>query len=81
MNLSELSAQAHYQIEAMALTLQKAARDQDTDALPFLVQSIANRIGELNGELMSIASGVSEGPEALHSLHKAVFGCLQEVTA
>ena len=73
-----LSTQAHYQIEAMCFALQSAARAQDTDALPYLVQSLALRIIELNGGLMNLLNG-SNGD--LEELKNSVFGVNAGVTA
>jgi hypothetical protein len=67
----ELSTQAHYQIEAMCIALQRAARAPNADTLPYLVQSLALRITELNGGLMSL---MNEGESNLEGLEAAVFG-------
>ena len=49
---SELRSLAHYQIEAMCQALLRAAQDDGCDTLPYLVQSLAIRIDNLNGSLM-----------------------------
>ena len=53
-DLSKLTTLGHYQIEAMAVALQKAAHEADTDTLPYLVQAVAMRIIELNGALLGM---------------------------
>ena len=69
--INNLRLQANYQIEALALTLQKAGRDTDTEALPYLVQGIAAKIIDLNAALMMSNSGEVD---AIDSLRCAVFG-------
>lgn len=69
--INNLRLQANYQIEALALALQKAGRDINTEGLPYLVQGIATKIIDLNAALM-----MSDGDEvdAIDSLRCAVFG-------
>ena len=67
----QIRLQANYQIEALALALQKAGRDTDTEALPYLVQGIAAKIIDLNAALMMSNGGEVD---AIDSLRCAVFG-------
>ena len=78
MTAAELSTQAHYQIEALCIALQNAARAPDTDTLPYLAQSLAIRIIELNGHLLNVIN-VSEGD--LEELKHSVFGLSEAVTS
>ena len=57
--------QAHYQIEAMCGSMLKAARSNDTETLPYLVQALAIRIGALNGALMNAVNGEIEASKEL----------------
>ena len=75
---TELSKQAHYQIEAMCLALQNAARSQDVECLPHLVQAMAIRIVELNGQLMFMLGGNAWD---VADLEHTVFGFSEGVAA
>ncbi len=57
MNSQELATQASYQIEAVATALKAAAKSDDVESLPWLALSLAIRIIELNGVLMSHVRG------------------------
>jgi len=67
---TDLSTQASYQIEAMCFALQNAARAQDVDALPYLVQSLALRIIELNSAWVNALDGSGTHDD----LRQAVYG-------
>ena len=69
---ADLRNQAHYQIEAMCFALRRAAKSQDNDALPYLVQSLVIRIEELNNAMMNTVG--SEEPELVKDLRRAVYG-------
>ena len=79
-NKTNVSLQAHYQIEAMCFALQNAARAENKDALPHLVQALAVRIIELNGGLMCLFNGseIDNDPD-FDDLKHAVFGFNTEV--
>lgn len=58
-----LCTQASYQIEAMCFALKNAARSQDAatiDALPYLVQSLAQRINELSAAWILASDGMDD---------------------
>lgn len=60
---NDLPRQASYQIEAMCLALKNAARSQDAatiDALPYLVQSLAQRINELSAAWIQASDGMGD---------------------
>ena len=59
----QLCAQASYQIEAMCFALKSAARSQDAaivDALPYLVQSLAQRINDLSAAWILAQDGMDD---------------------
>lgn len=69
-DITGLQTQATYQIEAMCYALQDAARSTDTERLPYLVQSLANRIGQLNDAMMnSLAAAEPDIEELSHALY------------
>ena len=68
---NDLHLQANYQIEAMCIALHSAAKSPNAEALPYLVQSLAMRINELNGaSAISLAS--DEGD--IEDFRQVVFG-------
>jgi hypothetical protein len=66
----DLSLQASWQIEAMCFALQNAAKAQDTDSLPYLVQGIAQRIIELNAAWVNALTDSGTADD----LRQALFG-------
>lgn len=68
-----LTTQATYQIDAMCHALQTAARAQDTETLPYLVQGIAQRIIDLNDGLMTLSYGFDED-DAITDMSDRLFG-------
>lgn len=74
---NELCVQATFQIEAMCFALRNAAVASDTDALPYLVQGVAQRIIDLNAALMNLFNGEED---ALADLRHTVFGNTVEVS-
>lgn len=75
---NELSLQASYQIEAMCLSLQSAAQSRDgnlTDALPYLVMGISQRIIDLNTAWVNnIADEDGHQEELQRTLRQSLFG-------
>lgn len=68
---NDLHLQANYQIEAMCIALRSAAKSQDTEVLPYLVQSLALRISELNdASAISLASDEDD----IENFRQVVFG-------
>jgi hypothetical protein len=72
----DLCQEARYQIEAMCFALRNASQSKDVDALPWLVQSLAIRIEELNGAMMHAASG--EEFDYVNELRMSVCGSSKE---
>lgn len=71
LTLNALHLQASYQIDAMCEALHRAAKSPNVEALPYLVQSLALRINELNGAVaISLASDDGE----VESFRQVVFG-------
>lgn len=80
-NTFKLCTQASYQIEAMCFALKNAARSQDSntiDALPYLVQSLAQRINDLSAGWILAQDGMDDDSS---EFEQVVFGVCPEVTA
>lgn len=71
-----LCLQASYQIDAMCLALQTAARAEDRECLPYLVQSLSMRINELNGAL---GNSLVETEDDMETFRQVVHGQNQGV--
>lgn len=79
-NTLQLCTQASYQIEAMCFALKSAARSQDSaivDALPYLVQSLAQRINDLSAAWILAQDGTADGTA---DFEQVLFGINKEVT-
>lgn len=77
----KLCTQASYQIEAMCFALKNAARSQDVftiDALPYLVQSLAQRINDLSVAWILAQDGMDDDNSGFEQV---VYGFYPEVTA
>jgi hypothetical protein len=76
----KLCAQASYQIEAMCFALKSAARSQDaaiSDALPLLVQSLAQRINDLSAAWILAQDGMDDDTA---DFERVLFGVNWEVS-
>ena len=74
----DLTTQATYQIDAMCHALQTAARAQETETLPYLVQGVAQRIIDLNDGLMMLASGTDDD-EVIADMSDRLYGLYPDV--
>jgi len=74
----DLTTHATYQIDAMCHALKSAARAQDTETLPYLVQGIAQRIIDLNDGLMVLASGTDDD-EVIADMSDRLYGLYSDV--
>ena len=74
-----LCLQASYQIDAMCIALQTAARAEDRECLPYLVQSLSMRINELNGalgnSLVATEDDTATFRQVVHGQNQGVFSC------
>lgn len=71
MTTTKMTMLGHYQIEAVAAALLKAAHEPDTDTLHHLVKALTIRLIELNGALMGAVDG---GDLDVAHLKNAVLG-------
>lgn len=73
----DLCLQASYQIDAMCVALQAAARSEDRECLPYLVTSLSMRINELNGAVGNSLVSTEDDTEAfmqvVHGQKQGVF--------
>jgi hypothetical protein len=81
----DLCTQASYQIEAMCFALKTAARSDDVDALPYLVQSMAQRINDLSMAWSTCMSAVwlnspDTADKDIEDFERVVFGYCPKVT-